>query len=270
MKRFWVGFIFALACSFFVVSAVSADGYLLSPTDILDIQIPTQPKFSTKQMIAPDGTLSLPFLGRIKASGKSLDEFDQILKTEFAKYLAHPQIVVSLIHKERQASANIEKQVTGNLAAQAPIMIVVHDLKAETIEIKTVKTVQEARAWMSAGDRCSILDKDDLDVGLGDIVKIEIGQPEPDPIYIVFYDVGKNSYDLKKATTIEEARALIGGAKYEIVASDNNASANILGIHPGDTVKIEVGRRPDFLEDNWYKLLSGAGLVIGILNSIHH
>jgi len=258
--------LFLLCFNLLLIAPLCAAEYILQPSDILDIQLLNNPKYNTKQTIAPDGTISLPFLGRVKAKDKTLNELDSLISTGFGKYLAQPQIVVTLVHKDKIAT-NIKS--TEIKTQDSPIMLVINDLKKETTEVKSVKTVQEAKAWMAAGDRCSIIDKDDLEVTPGDIVKIEIGQPEPDPIYIVFYDIGKNTYDLKKVTTIQETRALIGGAKFDVLTASSNAPIrNMDSIRPGDTVRIEIGKRTDFIEDNWYKLLSGAGLVIGILNSV--
>ncbi len=50
----------------------------------------------TKQTIAPDGTISLPFLGRVQPQGKTLSEFQTYLTTELAKYVNKPQLVVYL------------------------------------------------------------------------------------------------------------------------------------------------------------------------------
>jgi len=313
---------FLLLIILLVNTTIFASDYLLQPADTLDIQLLNNPKYNTKQTIAPDGTISLPFLGRVKAQDKTLTQLDTYLKTEFAKYLEQPQIVVSISPKSKvlsPESKDLKEKSTSDSGPRTSdlIMLVIHDLKKDTTEVKSVKSVQEAKAWMVAGAKYEILvrspesevrsqkDKEIIssdvrrqdqnrtptsdvglrtsDVQLGDIVKIEIGQPEPDPYYVVFYDVGKNTYDLKKATTLQEVRALIAGARYEILvrspesevrSQDQNQLTSDIGprtldvIKPGDTVKVEIGRRPDFLEENWYKLLSGAGLVLGIFNSL--
>jgi protein involved in polysaccharide export with SLBB domain len=57
-------------------SAILAFEYTLAPNDTLEIKILNKKDLDTKQTIVPDGTISLPFLGRITASGKTLSAFE--------------------------------------------------------------------------------------------------------------------------------------------------------------------------------------------------
>jgi hypothetical protein len=47
-----------------------------------------------------------------------------------------------------------------------------------------------------------------------------------------------------------------------VTTIQSSATTNILA---GDIVTVSVGRPPDFIEENWYKLLSGAGIVFALL-----
>lgn len=115
--------------------------YRLSPNDTLEIHIVGRDELTTKQTITPDGTISVPILGRIIVSGKTLFELDTLLESGFAKMVKAPIVVTYLIQEKD------EKKETG-----APIFVVIQDLKKETWTVKEAKTVSEALAWTAGQD----------------------------------------------------------------------------------------------------------------------
>jgi polysaccharide export outer membrane protein len=62
--------LFCLCCVFLIPA--SASEYVLAPNDQLEIKIIGQSDLDTKQTIAPDGSISLPLIGRILAGGKTM------------------------------------------------------------------------------------------------------------------------------------------------------------------------------------------------------
>ena len=99
---------------------------------------------------------------------------------------------------------------------------------------------------------------------------------KPTMIYVVLYDVGKQTKEVKKTESVAEARAYIGDQPFDLQRTTAEGSAtNIPGtlataILPGDIVTVRVGKEPDFLEQNWYKLLTGASVILSIYNAAHH
>jgi len=152
-------------------STALAFEYTLAPNDTLEIKIIGQKDLDTKQAINPDGTISLPFLGRVTAAGKTLPEFETYIKTELAKYVEKAQIIVYLTPRS--------------------IYVVQHNLKTNLSEVKEAKTIAEAKAF--AG---------------GDYTK-EI--------------------------------------KY------------------GDVITVDVGKQPDWWEDNWYKVITATAVIAGLV-----
>lgn len=156
-------------------SLANAFEYTLAPNDFLEVKILNQKDMDTKQIITPDGTIALPFLGRVQAQGKTLNEFQTYLTTELAKYVDKPQLVVYLTPRS--------------------IYIIQHNLKTNLSEVKEAKSIAEAKAF--AGD-----------------------------------DYSKE-------------------IKY------------------GDVITVDVGNKPDWWEDNWYRVLSGTAVVVGIYATLH-
>jgi hypothetical protein len=159
-----------------LVSPLYASDYILAPNDILEVKIIGQKDLDTKQMITPDGTIALPFLGRVTAQGQTLASFNNYLSAEFTKYLSKPsQVVVYLT---------------------------------------------------------------------------------PRPSYVIQHNVKNNTWDVKEAKSVDEARALAG--------KDYTGH-----ISNGDIVSVEVGQKPDWWEGNWYKVLTGAAVAVGIYATLH-
>jgi polysaccharide biosynthesis/export protein len=70
-------------------------GYLIGPTDILEISVFKVPELSKSVQVADTGTINLPLLGEVQASGKTSSEIEKDLTRQLgAKYLKSPQVTV--------------------------------------------------------------------------------------------------------------------------------------------------------------------------------
>ena len=175
MKKFIASFLVIILSLTFVIGNLSfAFEYTLATNDLLEVKILNQKDMDTKQTITPDGTIALPFLGRVQAQGKTLNEFQTYLTTEFAKYVDKPQLVVYLT---------------------------------------------------------------------------------PRSIFVIQHDLKKNTWDVKEAKSIPEAKAFAG--------EDYTKE-----IRYGDVITVDVGKQPDWWEDNWYKVLTGAAVTVGIYETL--
>ena len=125
----------------FATPALTEDtkAYRLSPNDTLEIHVIGRDELTTKQTITPDGTISVPILGRIVVSGKTLFELDNLLESGFAKMVKAPSVVTYLVQEKDEKK-------------ESPIFVVIQDLKKETWSVKEAKTVSEALAWTAGQD----------------------------------------------------------------------------------------------------------------------
>lgn len=71
--------------------------YLLGPDDQITLQGPEMDEIVNKPYrIDPDGYISVPMLGRIKAGGMTLGDFETDLNRTASKYVRDPQLVASV------------------------------------------------------------------------------------------------------------------------------------------------------------------------------
>jgi hypothetical protein len=212
--------IFCFLASF--IQPVFAEEYQLAPGDILDIKILNKKELNVNQSIAPDGTISLPLLGRKTVITYTLRTFQTYLNREYTKYFKNPDILIKITPR--------------------PIYVIEKGPSGSVVKVHHAKSVEEAKAL--SGDFGA-------DIKHGDIVEVKSRLP----IYVVLHDVAKNKWDVKTAKTIEEARAFAG--------KDFTGE-----IKYGDTVTVEVGKKPDFFEDNWYKIITAVSVVVGVLVTV--
>ncbi len=71
--------------------------YHLKPGDVISLQVLSHPEFSLRNiLIAPDGTIALPLLGKVTVANHSVESLTDVLTEGFAKSLRHPDVTVSL------------------------------------------------------------------------------------------------------------------------------------------------------------------------------
>jgi polysaccharide export outer membrane protein len=76
-------------------SEVVSSDYVIGPEDILQITVFDVPDLNQTVRVANDGTIGLPLLGRLKASGLTADQLRDLLEKEMGKNLVqHPQVSV--------------------------------------------------------------------------------------------------------------------------------------------------------------------------------
>lgn len=152
-----------------------ASPYRLGPYDTIELGVVNHPELTIKQTISPDGQTSLPLLGVVSAEGHTLKDFQKLLTDSYSAYIDNPQITINLTPK--------------------PIYVVQYDLKKDTWEVKTAKSVDEARAYA----------------------------------------------DIDPTLTIEH----------------------------GNVYKVTMGTRPDFWDSNWYKVITATAVLVGINSALH-
>ena len=138
-----------------LITPLLAIDYTLATGDKLEVRVLGQSQLDTTQTIAPDGSVSLPIMGRVQASGLTLKTLQEKIKKDFAKFAPKSNVVVLLTPR------------TIPVEEPKPIYVVIHNLKTNAFETKTAKTVTEAKAI--AGNYSG-------EIKAGDIIKIDTGR----------------------------------------------------------------------------------------------
>jgi polysaccharide export outer membrane protein len=77
-------------------AAASRPSGALAPGDVLILTFPGAPELNTRQKIQANGKVSLPTLGDVSASGKTITNYQSELTSMYQPHLQDPTVVVSL------------------------------------------------------------------------------------------------------------------------------------------------------------------------------
>lgn len=69
-------------------------GYLIGPGDVLRIDVWKEAEISQTEPVRPDGNITLPLAGTVRASGFTPAELGLQIETKLAAYIAHPDVTV--------------------------------------------------------------------------------------------------------------------------------------------------------------------------------
>jgi len=92
-----VGAVISLIAAMGAGTAAQVSNYVIGAQDVLTISVFDEPSLSGKYAVELDGSLSFPLIGRVKAAGLSLRDFESDLRTRLASgYFRNPKITVAI------------------------------------------------------------------------------------------------------------------------------------------------------------------------------
>jgi len=97
LVRFRVIVLVLLIGTFVNPSFAADEGYQINRGDKLSINVWQEENLQSEVTVAPDGTISFPMIGTIQAAGKTIDEFQNLLRERLEAYIPGPEVNVSLL-----------------------------------------------------------------------------------------------------------------------------------------------------------------------------
>jgi len=91
-------------------TSVPPDSYIIGAEDVLSIFVWKEPDMSKTIPVRPDGMISLPLVGEIKAAGHTPVQLQDVLATAMKKYVSDPQVTV-VVEKISSLSFNIVGEI---------------------------------------------------------------------------------------------------------------------------------------------------------------
>ncbi|MEO0435202.1 MAG: polysaccharide biosynthesis/export family protein [Cyanobacteria bacterium J06656_5] len=89
----------------------NANEYVLGPGDEISVAVTGYPEFDSTHRILPDGTIAIPLIGNVRASGETLSSLSRFLREQLgSNYLVNPVIDLSLL-RLRPVSVTISGEV---------------------------------------------------------------------------------------------------------------------------------------------------------------
>jgi polysaccharide export outer membrane protein len=92
-------------------TAVRPDSYIIGAEDVLTVFVWKEPDMTKTVPVRPDGMISLPLVGELKASGYTPVQLQEVLAEAMKKLISDPQVTV-VVEKIGSLNFNIVGEVT--------------------------------------------------------------------------------------------------------------------------------------------------------------
>ncbi len=79
-----------------VPTLVVPDSYVIGATDVVMVTVYKEPTLSSSMLVRPDGMISLPLLGDVKADGKTPLQLADDITVKLKKFIQDPNVTVTL------------------------------------------------------------------------------------------------------------------------------------------------------------------------------
>ena len=91
-------------------TGIRPDAYIIGAEDVLSVYVWKEPDMSKSVPVRPDGMISLPLIGEVKAAGYTPVQLQGVLADAMKKYVSDPQVTV-VIEKVASLNFNIVGEV---------------------------------------------------------------------------------------------------------------------------------------------------------------
>jgi polysaccharide export outer membrane protein len=204
---------------------VSAQEYVIGARDVLKITVWSQDDLSKEYPVDPDGYVSFPLIGRVKATGFTPTAFAGELRTRLEKdYFVNPQVLVSVreyLSQKVHVSGETDKpgvyylsgpttvrdilSRAGGLSKAAGSQVVL--VRAESLRESAGKSPEAGTLRLNVARVLAGDPAENVAVGDGDTLVVPKGNT-----FFVFGEVRKpGAYQLDKDTNVLEGITLAGG-----------------------------------------------------------
>jgi polysaccharide export outer membrane protein len=92
-------------------TGVRPDSYVIGAEDVISIYVWKEPEMSKSVPVRPDGMISLPLIGEVKAAGYTPVQLQGILADNMKKYVSDPQVTV-IVEKVASLSFNMVGEIS--------------------------------------------------------------------------------------------------------------------------------------------------------------
>ena len=216
MARRWTLWLAVLAIGVVVPGWALAAGRILTPQDSISIKVVNQPDMDTTTRVETDGTISFPYVGRIRAAGLSEDQLAHAIERQLAsrQIVTDPHVLVDITTFGTQASVQGQVGVPGVYTLDRPTNLTQLLSRAGGMRDAALGGTISVRR---AGGRVQTFDSKDVQAGGGPGANLRIANKDEvfvdlAPFYYMYgYVVKAGEYPLLRPITVQQAISIGGG-----------------------------------------------------------
>jgi len=249
-------------------SAQSAGDYVIGPQDVLTIAVFDQADLGGKFAVELDGSFTFPLIGRVKAGGMTIREFETQLKTRLADgFFKNPQVTVAIEqYRSQRVFVTGEVRNPGSYALTGDMTLIEALAKAgsttnnasdEVVVVRGGKGAEQA-ATPGDGRDTRRINLQNLQSGGAASENLNLALRDGDTIFVaraeLTYVLGQvknpGSYPIRSDTTVLQALSLAGGVtptgamnRTRVIRAGHDGKNEIKArltdiVQPGDTIMV--------------------------------
>jgi len=241
-----------------VAARQTAANYIIGAQDVLSVTVLEDDKLNGKYTVEADGSFSFPLIGRIKAGGMTIRDFEASLKAKLKDgFFVNPQVSVAVEqYRSQRVFVTGEVRVPGMIPLTGGMTLVEALTRAggasgvtASGEVAIVRQKQPGKPGNKDGDEPIRVNLRDLETG-GRTANMEL--QDGDTIYVlraeslyVFGEVkSPGAHNVQQDMTVLQALALAGGAtpdaalnRIRIIRMEKGQRKEIKNVKLSDLVK---------------------------------
>jgi polysaccharide biosynthesis/export protein len=216
MARLGMLWLAVLAIGAAVPGLALAAGRILTPQDSISIKVVNQPDMDTTTRVETDGTISFPYVGRIRAAGLSEDQLAHAIERQLAsrQIVTDPHVLVDIATFGTQASVQGQVGVPGVYTLDRPTNLTQLLSRAGGLRDAALGGTVSVRR---AGGAIQKFDSKDVQAGRGPGANLRIANNDEvfvdlAPFYYIYGYVGRpGEFPLLRPITVQQAISIGGG-----------------------------------------------------------
>jgi polysaccharide biosynthesis/export protein len=214
--RLWTLGLCVLTIAAAAAFGARAGGRVLTTQDVVSIKVVNQPDMDTQTRVETDGTISFPYVGRIRAAGLSEDQLAHAIERQLAsrQIVTDPHVLVDITTFGTQASVQGQVGVPGVYTLDRPTNLTQLLSRAGGLRDAALGGTVSVRR---AGGAIQKFDSKDVQAGHGPGASLRIANNDEvfvdlAPFYYIYGYVGKTGeYPLLRPITVQQAISIGGG-----------------------------------------------------------
>ena len=217
MARLWTLWLAVLTIGAVVPSwALAAGGRVLTPQDSITIKVVNQPDMDTTTRVETDGTISFPYVGRIRAAGLTEDQVARAIEKQLAarQIVTEPHVLIETTTFGTQASVQGQVGAPGVYTLDRPTNLTQLLSRAGGLRDAAVGGTVTVRR---AGGAIQKFDSKDVQAGHGPGAALRIANNDEvfvdlAPFFYIYGYVGHpGEFPLLRPLTVQQAISVGGG-----------------------------------------------------------
>jgi polysaccharide export outer membrane protein len=217
MARLWTLWLAVLTIGAVVPTwALAAGGRVLTPQDTITIKVVNQPDMDTTTRVETDGTISFPYVGRIRAAGLTEDQVARAIEKQLAarQIVTEPHVLIETTTFGTQASVQGQVGAPGVYTLDRPTNLTQLLSRAGGLRDAAVGGTVTVRR---AGGAIQKFDSKDVQAGHGPGAALRIANNDEvfvdlAPFFYIYGYVGHpGEFPLLRPLTVQQAISVGGG-----------------------------------------------------------